>query len=91
MVPLGIPYSEFLEWSDEDQDLALEFKAQERITCSSCGTNPDDWFDNDGYYIEPAPYKVRAKRCLGCESLSEEHKRLGSDRKYVMGLDAVAP
>lgn len=86
MVPLGIPYSKFRSWKEDDQDLALAWRRHQSLKCPNCGTIPDDWFDEDGTYLEPPPYEVVTERCLGCQAISEEHKNLEDDRKYTVGL-----
>ena len=91
MVPLGIPYSEFLAWDEQDQDLALAWLQAKAIRCPSCGTVPDEWLDEDGKHLEPQPYIATAHRCLGCETLHEKHEEVKgpdghTDRRYTIGL-----
>lgn len=38
--PRGIPLSQFLEWSQEDQDAALGWSSYEARRCRSCGRHP---------------------------------------------------
>lgn len=46
-VPKGIPLSQFLSWSQADQDAALEFTAHEARRFPD-GTHPDDWDETTG-------------------------------------------
>lgn len=40
--PRGIPLSAFLGWSQDDQDAALAWQADQAQRCPRCGTHPDD-------------------------------------------------
>jgi hypothetical protein len=46
--PRGIPLSEFMGWSDRDQDEALAWQAWESRRCPECGTHPEDWDERQG-------------------------------------------
>ena len=75
-VPLGLPHSEFLSWSDEDQDKALAFLRVRAETCA-CGTRREEW-DNDRFAFVAESYT-----CPGCEVLEMEHDNIDKDRKGV--------
>lgn len=74
----GIPHSKFLSWPEEDQDEALMFLLNRKTNCPRCGTNPDDWLDDQGRHIEPQPYETVAILCLGCEAISDKRKEVDS-------------
>ncbi len=80
-MPIGLPLSEFLSWSPDDQDLALAFREIEAERCSECGTDPREWLTPDGKPAIPPPYEVGTHVCLGCKALAqssrerEEHNR----------------
>lgn len=59
--PRGIPLSTFLNWSQADQDAALQWQADENARCPSCGTHPQDWREDR----EHSHAHIRA--CRGCE------------------------
>lgn len=46
--PKGIPLSQFLSWSEADQDAALAWQSHENRRCGGCGTHPDDWNEKQG-------------------------------------------
>jgi hypothetical protein len=58
--PKGLPLSEFLSWSQPDQDNALWWQAYESRRCGGCGTHPDDWDD-------PYAFHAESYTCRGCE------------------------
>lgn len=61
----------------------MEFEDYRNSACNKCGTNPDDWLDDQGRAIEPPPYTVQVSRCLGCAALEES--RASVDDKSVSG------
>lgn len=66
MVPLGIPHSQFLGWSHDDQDKALAWRRHHAEHCSSCGTRKADW-DED-----PDAYIADVEICEGCKRIEQE-------------------
>jgi hypothetical protein len=69
-VPLGIPHSEFLSWSTEDQDKALAWLEQERLKCSNCRTYRDDW------ERDPFAFVAVSRQCPGCVAIASEQKNI---------------
>lgn len=69
-VPLGIPHSVFLDWDEDDQDKALWWTANKRLTCESCGTRPEEW-EKDS-----EAYTGYTDRCQGCRELHLRRKDL---------------
>ncbi len=75
-MPLGIPHSAFLGWSEDDQDKALAWSAEQRLHCPGCGTRKDEW------EADPFAFISGSERCPGCELLAQERKNIeeeGSD------------
>jgi hypothetical protein len=73
--PLGIPHSQFLEWSPDDREKALWWEIHRRQTCSSCGTRPEEFEgDKDAY----AP---QAWHCRGCEIKARGDEEFEKHRK----------
>ena len=66
-MPLGIPHSQFLDWSIEDQDKALAFLDLQALKCGNCGTMQSDW-DEDRF-----AYVSEHRQCPGCELLETEY------------------
>jgi hypothetical protein len=60
-----------LSWSELDQDKAIAWQNEQRSVCSGCGTRSDEWLDVDGRDVDPPPYEIHTKKCLGCESIEE--------------------
>jgi hypothetical protein len=69
-VPLGIPHSRFLAWTEDDQDKALAYTAEMRTVCPSCGTREIDWEMDDDAFVGDLRY------CEGCarQELELENK-----------------
>lgn len=78
-VPLGLPLSEFHSWSQEDREYALAWNYVKASICQRCGTMSHEWLDNDGKKIDPAPYKIKAHRCMGCVEMENERKAIPKD------------
>jgi hypothetical protein len=64
--PRGIPLSDFLSWSDDDQDAALGWQSDDNARCRSCGTHPDEWRVGGR-----RAFHAHARRCPGCEQLEQ--------------------
>lgn len=73
-MPRGIALTDFLRWSQRDQDAALEWSAYEGRRCRGCGSHPDDWADN------PRAYHAHvSEQCPGCLARHRLEARLGKD------------
>lgn len=68
--PLGLPHSQFLSWSEDDQDKALAWTREKRLTCTGCGTRRDEWEQDRFAYV------ADAYRCPGCELLQQERRNI---------------
>lgn len=83
MVPLGIPHSEFLSWSELDQDKALAWKREQSKVCRGCGTRKEEW-ERDKF-----AYVGHIEHCPGCEALEQEKEHLReAEEKGSHGLSA---
>lgn len=69
--PLGIPHSAFLAWKDEDRDKAISHMLWKRKFCQRCGTDPSEWLDEEGKFMEPPPFEAVTIMCGGCATLEE--------------------
>lgn len=69
-MPLGIPHSQFLHWSDDDQDKALAWMRERGATCGNCGTRKDEWEQNRFAYVS------ETYRCPGCELIEQERRNI---------------
>lgn len=83
---VGIRYTEFLMWPEQDQEAEISYMLYEREKCHSCGTNPDEWLDEEGKHLEPQPYEVKSVACLGCEALDEARKSVPEERRGSVHL-----
>lgn len=77
-VPLGLPHSQFLSWSDDDQDKALAWTLDSRDRCHGCGTRADEWEPDKGGSRNA--YEAKLHICPGCErrSWAREEEGVGS-------------
>ena len=69
-----LPLSEFLSWSQADQDAALAYEAWQGKRCQSCGLHPDD---------DSGDLVVLNVFCRGCEVTAAHSKvnpHLAEDR-----------
>ncbi len=88
--PRGLPHSEFLTWSEDDQDKALAWLRAEQAKCSECGTVPEEWVAGDG--VRPAippPYEVDTMVCYGCEERERFGRYLDGERGEGSGPEGV--
>lgn len=79
-VPLGIPHSVFLTWSELDQDKAMAYQAEMRTVCKGCGTRKSEW-DAD-----PDAYVGDLVTCEGCTRLAEEEDNMPEDKTRRRGM-----
>jgi hypothetical protein len=70
--PRGIALTEFLRWSQRDQDAALAWTSYEARRCRGCGTHPDEWADDPRAYH--AHLSEQCPGCLASHRLTERHK-----------------
>lgn len=92
-MPLGLPHSRFLAWSEDDQAKALAYVRREREKCSRCGTRKAEW-EKDRF-----AFVGNIEVCPGCEVLEQESGNIPEAERrsmaYKVGLvrreDAVAP
>jgi hypothetical protein len=59
--PRGIALADFLRWSRDSQNAALEWQARESRRCRGCGTHPDDWAED-----QHAHHAHLSDQCPGC-------------------------
>lgn len=74
-VPLGIPHSEFLSWSSDDQELALSYLRYKASACPGCGTRAEDWARDKDAFI------THTEVCPGCERVEQERENDVAKRK----------
>lgn len=79
-MPLGIPHSEFLAWSEEDQDKALMFQREMATVCKGCGTREADWAEN------PDAFVGDIRECPGCARLEDERENAEGLKGAHLGL-----
>lgn len=77
----AIPHSQFLSWSEADQDKVLGYLLWDAQRCNRCGTVPGEWLDEEGRTAEPPPYVVEARRCIGCATLEEARELVPKDQR----------
>ncbi len=83
-MPLGIPHSKFLRWSELDQDKALAWAAAQREICV-CGTRRSEWERN------PNAYVGFIDQCPGCELIELERDNVPEGTKGAkVGLIPLA-
>lgn len=88
----GIPYEDFLDWSDLSRSTALAWQARERERCGGCSTVPSDWWarEDDGTPIldaagNPVPafpplFQVHGEVCPGCAAMDAARKQENAKR-----------
>lgn len=89
-VPLGIPHSQFLAWSADDQDKAIAYTVRQRARCPSCGTNPDEWVTAGGDPVIPPPYEPTTHVCMGCAD-KERYDKSMQDEPVKGGYTVLVP
>lgn len=83
-VSQGIPFSQYLEWNEEDQDLLVEFLIWDAGKCQQCGSHPSEWLDEEGRAKEPPPFLSETRRCLGCVTLEQARKDIPKDDHFTI-------
>ena len=71
--PRGIELDAFLRWSQRSQDAALEWAAREARRCSGCGSDPDEWADDQHAY-----HAHIGRECPGCAAVERLQKQIES-------------
>lgn len=79
--PIGLPHSQFLGWSYDDQDKAIAWSLDRKSKCGTCGTVTSEWLDEEGRDREPPPYEAKTQICLGCQSLADKQNEIPEDRR----------
>lgn len=82
-----------MSWDAEDRDKALSYLGYKASLCSKCGTDPDDWLDEEGKLVEPQPFKPVSTYCHGCAALDEARGRVGDkerERNTNFALERVS-
>jgi hypothetical protein len=82
--PQGIPHSEFLSWSADDQDKALAWLADQSNRCPDCRTRPEEWDPAQGG--SRTAYVADVTRCLGCEVLGQARRDLNQMPEEHLGV-----
>lgn len=83
-VPLGLPHSEFLGWSPDDQDKALAYVADQSQKCRECGTRDRDWDPKQGG--SRTAFVAEVSRCLGCEVVQMTKRDLSDTPEDHLGI-----
>lgn len=78
-------HSEFLSWSDDDQDkaiaaLAYEFE-RDAARCPSCHTARADWVDEDGRDLAVPAWAARVSTCPGCARVAAAQDLIPDDER----------
>ncbi len=71
-----ISHDEFLSWSDDAQDKAVEYERWLRGNCPECGTREEDWVGDDGFPHQPPRWEADTYRCHGCDALGKMRKTI---------------
>lgn len=69
--PRGLPLSQFLSWSEDDQQAALAWQSRDAARCKDCGTHAEDWDPEQGGSRDA--YHVVIRECQGCVELQRTH------------------
>lgn len=87
--PIGLPHSQFLSWSEGDQDAALAWMLDKAEKCGRCGSYPGEWVDEKGRKVQPPPMFARTHQCLGCVTIraTEDLILAGNKQKMPAGMD----
>ena len=80
-MPLGIPHSVFLSWSEGDQDKALGWVHEQRLHCDGCHTRREEWDESVGG--NRFAYVAMHETCPGCEVLAMEEDNVPEKARGV--------
>jgi hypothetical protein len=88
--PLGIPHSQFLRWSTDDQDKAMAYEVYKRTVCHKCGTIPEDWIDHEtGRELDDPPFEPVTRYCQGCATMEDAREEIPADRRSLITVFLV--
>jgi DNA-directed RNA polymerase subunit RPC12/RpoP len=68
----AIPHSEFLEWSEDDQEKAMVWLTDTKTRCPDCGTREDEWDPKKGGSLHA--YHVSSYICINCKNVEDEYE-----------------
>ena len=68
----GIPHSQFLDWSVEDQQKVMASLLEERSRCKSCGTSEWEW-ESDRFAYSAAQHICNG--CMRLDAANEDSNR----------------
>lgn len=77
----GLPHSTLLSWSPEDRAKLMAHLLDDAARCSSCGTLPDEWAENQW------AYEAVTIMCHGCaikEAANEDAPDLPGTKVTLM-------
>jgi hypothetical protein len=85
----GIPHSQFLRWSVEDQAKALGWRHWSSQVCTSCGKHRSDWAEPDGSEPLILPVELIDIYCGPCELLADSRESQQRRPGYHEGFRQV--
>lgn len=89
-VPLGIPHSEFLAWSEDDQDKAIAWNTAKAQVCDLCGSREAEWIDPETKRIlDNPPLVPNTIKCYGCAEIDVYRKATFQDEPVPEGVRIV--
>lgn len=66
-----------MQWTDDDQDLAIAYEHILHAACPQCHTVPSDWVDEEtGFPLEEPVWEPWAQRCYGCADIERYRKSM---------------
>jgi len=86
--PRGIGLHTFLGWPASSRTAALAWSMDQRKrdaekavaqskACRGCGTNPDDWTDDEGMPLRDKPFVGEIVECWGCVAVQDARDEIG--------------
>lgn len=86
--PKGIALDDFLSWSEESQQAALQWQAWESRRCANCHTHAEDWDAKSGGSKDHQHWHPQI--CIGCQKKEQAQAALAKDQDKTRGLGLVA-
>jgi hypothetical protein len=71
-----IRHSEFLSWSQDDRDKAINYHLWKRAACSTCGTRQEEWDPERGG--DRHAYSAVLGHCRGCQEIESKREQMKS-------------
>ncbi len=73
-------------WLDEDRRKVMEWQADRRDHCGTCGQRQSEWRDENGVELLNPPFELVKSVCPACAWLEQDREEMQKERQGRPGL-----